>query len=540
LAATADERKLIEMSLAGLEQRIPEVSVTLSRGAALDRIGEALAARLEASARLEATLLQEVQALREDAAFALAPQGLTPLRVDELADPASDIIHQGAFEFVVPTQVEVRGLAAIAFHMSGENCGPEDRLEVSIVGGETNETLGAWLVPGGAIGGRRDWVTLDLALSLAGVRQEAFVRVRGHFGERGTMGFSQARGEEQRPALRLYAAPTPRLASSPFWIWPGADGRPTVPAKSLSGASWLDARLVGAAVELSAKNGEKRIQIGGKSGAMLIFPDVVLEDSAAIVARISREGPADLEVALSLIPLEVETQGDHASAEKASFAWSASHVVKGEGLAIALVVPIDAPPAAHVALSFRSLDAQTDRMTILECGSVWLVPRKLRKPAKSFVAGDIGSSKRDVHFEAVRLDEVFTTETYRHLDLSVSALSGRGRFWPSVKFKFFQELGGVGLEFRLGDGFPICFSTWPGTESDAYGPYFKISSVRGLRDAKLFLSTENDILFVEFVVAALPSLIVKLSDTGQLSRDDMRHWLGLVDGLNEIVVEKQS
>jgi hypothetical protein len=497
------ERNALAKKLSALGKEPPAILVAPARDEALERISEAWTARVEATA--------------------LDPQGLIVLRRDPLGEPAVDIVYDAPFELVVPFEVETRGLAAIALHVSGEGLGPDDELDLAFVGGAQNQTLGAWRVPARAISGCADWLTLDFAASLTQLPQTAFLVVRGRVDAGGVIRFSRAACEEKRPAARVYAARELRLAASPFWVWPGADGRPIVPASSLNGACWLGARLLGEAAELPPQSGEKRLRVEAGRSALLVFSDVDLAESAAVTARVSGEGAEAIEVRLALIQANRELGDDPEQAQEAAFAWSTSQIVKDDDATLSVVLPADAPSFAHLALSFRHPGAQGASAAILLCQNVWLAPRRLRKPAKP------AARRSDAKFEGVRLDGVFANETYRHIDVSIQVVSMNGRMWPVVKFKVFEERGEIGFEFRSGAGFPTFFSIWPGTESDAYGSFFKVVGASQFEHVRAGFAKENDRLLLAAIKEVLPSVVNKLGETGQLDRDSAKSWLVRVE-----------
>ncbi|MCW2274652.1 hypothetical protein GJ654_11450 [Rhodoblastus acidophilus] len=491
------ERDALEKHFADLGKEPLAVLVAPSREEALERIGEALAARVEAAVG--------------------DPGGLIVLRCDPPGDATGAIVHDAPFELVVPLEVDASGLAAIAVHVAGEGLAAEDGLEAAFVDAR-NQTLGAWRIPARAIPASLEWLTLDFAASLAEPPGQASLALRGNIGAGGKILISRALGKD--PAARLFAARAPRLAASPFWLWPGADGRPVVAASRLDDASWRGARLVGRAVEEAAPAGGKRLRIEAGRAGLLVFADVDLAQSAAVTARVCSESAEPVEVALALIPTS-ECGDELKKLQQAAFAWSAPQRATRDGVALSVVLPPDAPGVAHVALSFRHLGAGGARPAVLSCADIWLAPRRLRKPA--FVRD--GAAR----FDKVRLDGIFANETYRHIDVSMTALSKEGRMWPKLKFKVYEEREQIGLEFRNGPAFPTMFSTWPGTAADAYGDYFKVRGTEAFDRVVADLARENDRLLLVALKEALPALVEKLRETDQLDADNAKDWLERVE-----------
>ncbi|MCW2284371.1 hypothetical protein M2323_002080 [Rhodoblastus acidophilus] len=495
IVETEAERETLERHFADLGRKAPTVLVAPTRDEALERVSEALAALAEAAAS--------------------DPHGLIALPGGALGDAASVIARDAPFELVAPLEIGVSGLAAIALKVAGEGLRPDDGLEVAFLDAH-EETLGAWRIPARALPASLEWLALDFAASLAQAPGQASLVVRGKIGAGGKILISSAVGDETRPAARLFSTRALRLATSPYWVWPGANGRPVVPAARLDASSWRAARLLGKAVEEASPADEKRLRLEPGADALLMFYDIDLTQSAAITARARGEGEEPVEVALALVPAS-ELGDEVEKTQKVAFAWSSPQRASGDGVALSLVLPPDAPAFAHLALSFRHLGNEGARPAVLSCADVRLAPRRLRKPL--FVR------RSNARFNKVRLDGVFANETYRHIDLSVDTLSKDGRLWPRVKFKVYEERGQVGLEFRSGATHPTLFSTWPGTTSDSYGPYFKVKGNEEFDQLVASFARENDRLLLLALKEALPSLVQKLRETNQIDEDGAQGWL---------------
>jgi hypothetical protein len=357
--------------------------------------------------------------------------------------------------------------------------------------------------------------------------------VKGVLAPQSVLAFARAQQPDARStapaAARLYASQHPRIAVSPFWIWPEDDSASlSGAAVCLPGRCWLGASLLGAAVLQTSAHGDKRLRLGGGAGAMLVFPNVPLSQFAALAVRLSQQqGDDEIVAAIALLPCDFPLESDHAAADAAATNWSSLQSLCSEPAAISLDVPWDAPDVGHVALSLRNKGPRASEFSILQCEGVWLLPRVKSAPAAQFVTPAAAIDLRDTDFDDVRLDEVYVGETYRHLDLSVFLLSESGRVWRTVKFKLFEENGLSGLEFRIGHGLPECFAVWPGTEVDSFGPFYKIVGARELAEAIESRPEQEDRLLLAALDDILPNLVRTLTARGKIEGDEAKRWLAI-------------
>jgi hypothetical protein len=111
--------------------------------------------------------------------------------------------------------------------------------------------------------------------------------------------------------------------------------------------------------------------------------------------------------------------------------------------------------------------------------------------------------------EAV-LDAWQTGTDWELLDLRLRDLAFRGEGWPEVKFKFGVSQGDVTVEFRQSPSWPRCFTTWPGTESDAFGDKFVLvigaEEVLGLER----IAAGRDRALVTALAGIMPALVAEV------------------------------
>jgi hypothetical protein len=126
-------------------------------------------------------------------------------------------------------------------------------------------------------------------------------------------------------------------------------------------------------------------------------------------------------------------------------------------------------------------------------------PAEPDKPG-ALVVGDAGIAT----VEGIRLDEHYSTENYRHLDMTFLTAALGNSAWARLKFKFSLSRSGRALEFRKAKGWPNMFEVWPGTDEDEYGQVMRMaddaetaSQIRGWRVPK-------DRALIDLVMLLLP------------------------------------
>ena len=74
-----------------------------------------------------------------------------------------------------------------------------------------------------------------------------------------------------------------------------------------------------------------------------------------------------------------------------------------------------------------------------------------------------------IRAESVVLDDYYSQDSYRHIDVSIKSVTAGGEDWPSIKFKFCRSGANHHLEFREALGWPNMFVEFPGMKQDDYG-----------------------------------------------------------------------
>lgn len=564
LARDDDEKAAVEMLFERLERPLPPFATGQSAADLAPAVANALATMLEKSVAREASLREALLAmrmeaeetrsalarLRDDQTRALAPQGLTWAMWTDPLGPEGAFVFAGPFEAEIHAPVETQGLAAIALHLAADRLAPGDFLRIRALGEEKGVVLGAWEIAAAEIPREPDWLVLDFPASLAIARQSVVVALDGRFSPESRIALSGSASPEfpNSPALRLYRAPHPRLTVSPHWLWDevaspiGLDGSrpppPNTPAFCIPGASWLGSVLLGAAAKLDSARGVQRFRIAGGAGAMLVFPNISLAGFAAVAARLDRqsESGAEVEMALSLLPGDHPIGDDHAAADASSFCWSPLQTLNGHDGAALLALPNDAPDFAHVAISMRHRGERGDDPIVVEIDGVWLLPRPCAAglaPGDGFVTKVALGDLRNASFEDVTADEIYADENYRHIDMTIAALSESGRFWRAVKFKLFEDRGQCGMEFRHRPGWPDCFVLWPGTETDRFGEIYKICGAAALAEAIADLPSAVDRRLLAALAYVLPDVVRALAARGDLPSEQAAEWTELARRLCE-------
>lgn len=113
--------------------------------------------------------------------------------------------------------------------------------------------------------------------------------------------------------------------------------------------------------------------------------------------------------------------------------------------------------------------------------------------------------------------------SYRHLDVTISGLLAGGGLWRQVRLKLFERRGAIGLEFRQMAGWPPVFDAWPGSETDQYGPFWRLeaqTAERGLGQ----LATPHDRALIGALAEVLPDLAMRAADAANLPAPDPEAW----------------
>jgi hypothetical protein len=235
---------------------------------------------------------------------------------------------------------------------------------------------------------------------------------------------------------------------------------------------------------------------------------------------------------LAVLPPKTASGFGLDNAVEAALAWSPLRRLDGEGGTVTFTLPPGLPATAALALALRFDGAQTDEFAIISCDSLLLRPGPISvAPKDVFIARASGSTGTAV-FEDVRLDEIYTGETYRHLDLSIFNLKAGSKIWSHIKFKCFQDHDVPGLEFRAATGWPVVFNQWPGTEEDAYGRIHRIRAAAGLNQALAASADPTDRLMLESLVAVLPHAVRTLTARAAITPEDSLSWLAVTRALH--------
>ena len=547
IAIVADEAESLELSrvFGALERPGPPVLVTPSPPETATKIIEVMLSSHIAASRREASLREQLYSIRQEAEETraalrrlrteyapLAPQSLVAIWLVEPAPAHEDIVYRGPFDFSIATRAEIYGLTAVSLHLVAERASAEDRLEVVLLGEEKGDVLGIWTLPWLEIPRTRDWLTLDLPVSLALARQTARIRVRGYLSEGSVIAFARGVNDavegNQQVALRLYKSSAPRLASAPFWSWADVDSAPAEEVVAIPAHSWLGAVAVGASSALGPAHAVKRLRLQGGGSALIVFPDVPLSRASAIAIRLRTRDGENITAAVALLPLNWDKSGDPTAA---ALCWSPLQTVSRVSAIVSLALPQDAPRKVQVAVALCGEDLSADETAVVVCEGAWLLQRALRRELEMFATAAQTRALRDTDFDDLRLDETYADDNYRHLDITMLGLSEGGRIWRIVKFKLFEDQGTPGLEFRSGADLPVCFLRWPGTEADRFGPYFKLLGAEAFASAIATLPEEDDRRLLAAIEDILPSLMRSLIGRGDIGAEDGGAWLAIAKSL---------
>jgi hypothetical protein len=130
----------------------------------------------------------------------------------------------------------------------------------------------------------------------------------------------------------------------------------------------------------------------------------------------------------------------------------------------------------------------------------------------------------------VTLDGRQQGDGWELLDLRVTGLAFGAETWREIKVKFGLSGEDVTLEFRRAPGWPACFDTWPGGETDAHGEKFVIV----LGEERLWgldrIAPGRDRALVTALAAAMPGLVAEVlegADPGRFAEAAARLALRL-------------
>lgn len=545
IALVADQAESLEVARAfgAPERTAPPILIKPSPTDAVARIVEIFLARRAEAAQREASLREQLCSMRLEAEETraalrrlraiqapLAPQRLSEVCLDTPAAAREDIAYRGSFDFNIATRVEIFSLTAVSLLLAAERLVAEDRLEIALLGEEKGEVVGTWTLPGLEIPRARGWLTLDLPVSLALAKQTAGIRVRGRISGGGVISFARSANSEfagkEQVALRLYTSSAPRLGCAPFWNWTDADTLPTQQAPAMPAHCWLDATVYGASFAAGPAHGEKRLRLRGQSSALMVFPDVPVSGATSIAIRLRSPEGDDITAAVALLPSSWDRNADPSAASTA-LCWSPLQTVTRDSAVLSLAVPKNASAKVQVVVALHDAVLPAEESAVVICEGAWLLRRAPRRDLEIFAIATPAAIRRDTDFEEVRLDEIYADDNYRHLDMTTLGLSEAGQIWRAVKFKLFEEQGTPGVEFRSGADLPECFSRWPGTQADRFGPYFKLSGADAFARAMTTLPEADDRRLLAALEDVLPSLMRSLIARGDIRAEDGDAWLAI-------------
>ena len=566
VVAGAAEDAALRLAFERQDLKLPRLCHVRALSDALPDALEALAGAFDAAAHREAGLREALMGMREEAeetrealrrmcasAAAALPAGPAVLAYER--PPAGEdaaLVLTGAFSVSTQTPVELLGVSAVALHIAGCRTGAEDRLRMRLQGGESGRVLGAWNLAEAAMPAA-GWLTLDAPWPIEAARETAVLAVEGDLASENWLALSQAATTEEAEniAVRLYRAAAPRIVASPCWDRDAVAGWHPDLADELPQAIpmrfWNDAVLLGPARPVPTEDGTRRVRLAAGASAALVFPGIALGTAAAVLARLRCHGGngAEMAVAMALLPASPALPDNLAAAVDAAGPWSA---IASFGTASADAAPevmtvLPLPPwtraSGPVMVALRHRGERCGDFADLSCEGIFLLPRTGAAPASPqslFVARGDGAVSM-VTFEQVKLDEIFTTDGYRHLDLSLWRLADGALSWEHVKFKLFEEARRSGLEFRSGAGWAPLFRAWPGNAEDAFGKVYKLAGAEALAEAIGGLPEARDRALLAAIAALLPHIVQTLAARGLADAED---WLGVARHLRPGLVEALS
>lgn len=452
----------------------------------------------------------------------------------------STLILSGKFDLAVRTCADVHRLASVAIHVADGRFQPDDRLILELHGEESGRVLGAWDLPAPALPLMPGWIMVDFPLPVEVARETATVVIKGSFAPDSWLALSQAqRVEPHLPnegaavALRLLTSDAPRIVRSPWWNWTALGllqaqcvGRFV---EAIPGRCWLGARLLGHARRINAAEGAWCFRIEAGASAILLLPDVPLNNAAAVVARIGcRSGAGhDVMAAVALLPVDRAASEDIASVIENLSHRSAIQDLTNIASALTLSLVSGAPEFSHVVLAIYHSGDDPEDFAIVECTGISLLQKDVSEPRtfKEIFLGERSCQKSFVAFDDVIVDESFDSEHYHHLDFSLRNLTDGTTVWDHVKFKLYEQMGRYGLEFRAASDWPAVFQNWPSKEKDEFGQIYKICSPEELADAALRLPEHTDRRFILALAAVLPNIVQTLRMRGTIAHATAAFWL---------------
>jgi hypothetical protein len=216
-----------------------------------------------------------------------------------------------------------------------------------------------------------------------------------------------------------------------------------------------------------------------------------------------------------------------AAVQSVALAWSPLQPVRNEAAGLLLPVPPDAGPRARLALALRNGATEGEEAPVVNCDGLWLLAARLVPPPADFSMQGPPIRVRDTAFDSVQLEEIYEIEGYQHLDLKITGLSEGPRRWPQVKFKFAREGVIPALEFRQGGDRAPCFENWPGVQSDAYGPVFKLNGAREFALGFAALAVDKDRRLLLTLADVAPDIVRALIARGDLQGEAAEIWLAI-------------
>jgi hypothetical protein len=465
-----------------------------------------------------------------------------------------------------PLGRKLEGLAALAVHVGMINAATSGPLRIRVFAAESARIAASWTVPMEEL--VEGWLVLDLPTPLGPEHEGAVLDVMADVAGPHALRFSLeekwapdeaactlADGSSLgRPlALRLWTARIgDRFVVPAHWNWNEAGSslpRTGVP-QSIALAEHRAARILsGDWTWLDKADARLGVSVIGAMTAALALPRITLAGADVLRVEWSAmplDATATAPQAVSL-GVWVVDPGHHVRAldrlpPTALFSGWRSVSADGAGL-LTLSLPTSLGPQAQLVLAAGSQDpAAAAEVEITRLSLVATQEPSIAQARTSdSVAPDPDATQDDARASPATMGPATIGKVelhqhladgrgYRHLDLIVHDMAGRGHEWPRVRFKLAVNRDRPLLEFRRAAGWPDLFARWPGNQTDKFGPLLRVHSV----DINAFaaaLAHARDNALIATLLDLLPNIAAEGTQAGHLDVAEGAYWVDVATAM---------